>query len=186
MTKETIIKRTYTIPLREKFANTPRHKRTNKAVRVLKEFLVKHMKSDDVKIGPKLNEIVWENGMKNPPGKVKVTVTKDSEGVVRAELDGVEYVDFKAQEKKADPTSLKEKIESKLDGGNKKTPVKKEAKAEKPKVEAPKAKTKPLEKKVETKTEKAPEKEAAKPKVEAPKAESVKEKPAVSKESKAE
>jgi len=131
MTKETTIKRTYTIPLREKFANTPRHKRTNKAIRVLKAFLVRHLKSDNIKIGPKLNETLWENGIKNPPGKVKVNVTKDHEGIVRAELEGVEYVDFKAQEKKADPSSLKEKIEAKIDGGNKKTPVKKESKEDK-------------------------------------------------------
>lgn len=170
MTKETTIKRTYTIPLREKFANTPRHKRTNKAVRVLKEFLVKHMKSDDVKIGPALNEILWKDGIKNPPGKVKVTVTKDKEGTVRAELEGIDYVDFKPQEKKADPTSLKEKIEAKVEGTSKKTPVKKESKEEKPaaKVEKPKAE-KAEAVTSEEKVEKAPEVKAEK--VDAPKAE---------------
>jgi hypothetical protein len=108
------------------------------------------MKSENVKIGPKLNETLWQDGIKNPPGKVKITVTKDDTDVVRAELDGVDYVDFKAQQKKADPSSLKEKIEAKFDGDNKKKPVKKEAKTE---TKAPKAEKKP-EEKVETKTEK--------------------------------
>lgn len=165
MTKETTIKRTYTIPLREKFANTPRHKRTNKAVRVLKEFLVKHMKSDDVKIGPKLNETLWKDGIKNPPGKVKVQVTKDKEGVVRAEIDGIDYVDFKPQEKKAEPANLKEKIEAKLDGDSKKKPVKKDSKEEKPVTDKVEVKS---EEKVDIKTEapkadtKAPAKEEVK------------------------
>lgn len=169
MAKETL-KRSYTVPLRPKFANTPRYKRTNKAVRVLREFLSRHMKSDNIKIGPKLNETLWQDGIKNPPGKVKITATKDDTGMVRAELEGVEYVDFKVQEKKADPTTLKEKIEAKLDGDNKKKPVKKEAKKDSEEIE---------EKAEKPKTEN---------KAETPAKEEVKEtaKPAESKETKAE
>ncbi|MBN1175890.1 60S ribosomal protein L31 [Candidatus Woesearchaeota archaeon] len=167
------MKRSYTVPLRTKFANTPRYKRTNKAVRVLKEFLVKHMKSDNVKIGPKLNETLWQDGIKNPPGKVKIVATKDDTGMVRAELEGVEYVDFKVQEKKADPTTLKEKIEAKLDGDNKKKPVKKADKQESEKQPAVKETEKPEEKveKAETKAPKKEAKEEAPAKSEEPKAE---------------
>jgi large subunit ribosomal protein L31e len=108
------IKRTYVIPLRRGFINTPRYKRTNKAVRVLKEFLKKHMKSEDIKIGPALNDLLWVNGIKNPPGKVTVDVTKDSKGVVRAELKGVKYVDFKLADKVNKNASFKEKLQSKV------------------------------------------------------------------------
>ena len=113
MTEE--IKREYIIPLRRGFLNTPRYKRTNKAVRVLKEFLIKNMKSQNIRIGPRLNLILWKDGMRNPPAKVKVTVTKDKEGIVRAELFGFEYVDFKQIESE-EPKNLKEKLQDKVKG----------------------------------------------------------------------
>lgn len=163
-----IIKREYVVPLRRGFLNTPRYYRTNKAVRVLKEFMKKHMKSDNIKIGPKLNDLIWVNGIKNPPCKVKVIATKDKEGLVRVELVGFEYKDFKQVETKEKPETLKEKIADKVttakgtprnhDGDKveektevKETEVKKEIK-EKPKEVTEK---KPKEEKVEeTKTEK--------------------------------
>ena len=77
----TDIKREYIIPLRRGFANTPRYKRTNKAVRVLKEFIKKHMKSEEIRLGKKLNEFLWKDGIKNPPAKVNVIVTKDKDNI---------------------------------------------------------------------------------------------------------
>lgn len=123
------IKRTYTIPLRRKYANTPRYKRTHKAVRVLREYLAKHMKSEDIKIGKFLNDHLWINGIKNPPSKVTVTAIKDDNGVVRTELEGKKYVDFKIQEKVDNDQSFKEKLQSKVAGAKgeattEKTPVK--------------------------------------------------------------
>lgn len=110
----TDIEREYIIPLRRGFQNTPRYKRTHKAIRVLREFLVKNMKSDNVKIGSKLNDFLWRHGIQNPPAKVKVIATKDKEGVVRAELVGHKYVDFKQIEESAEPQNLKEKLQSKV------------------------------------------------------------------------
>ncbi len=49
---------------------------------VLKEFIQKHMKTDSVIICPELNEKVWENGIKNPPGKVSVIALKTQIGGV--------------------------------------------------------------------------------------------------------
>jgi large subunit ribosomal protein L31e len=109
-----IIKREYVIPLRRGFLNTPRYYRTQKAMRVLKVFIAKHMKSDNMKIGPKLNELVWEKGIKNPPAKVKVIAIKDKEGLVKVELVGVDYVDFKQVETKEKAETLKEKIVEKV------------------------------------------------------------------------
>lgn len=84
------LERTYTIPLRRKFKVAPTHKRANRAVKAVKEFLQRHMKSDDVKIGHHLNLKIWENGIKNPPHKVKINAIKDDKGVVRAEIVGKE------------------------------------------------------------------------------------------------
>ena len=153
------ITRTYTVPLRRGFNETPRYKRTNKAVRVLREFLVKHMKSENIRLGDKLNELIWTKGIKNPPPRVKITVTKDKEGIVRAELEGTEYKDFKQQDKKEEPKSAKEKLQSAVKGakGDKKeTKEEAETKVEsKPvtpvKKEAPKTPAKPVAEKTEDK-----------------------------------
>ena len=100
------IERSYTIPLRREFLKVPRYKRAKKATAAVKQFLAKHMKSDDVKIGTSVNEKVWENGMRNPPSKVRVQAVKDEKGVVTAELFGAKKSVTKAQAapKKKAPT----------------------------------------------------------------------------------
>ena len=88
-----MIERNYTIPLRRGFRNAPKYYRTNKAMATLRAFLVRHMKvsDDNVRIGQYLNEIIWLNGIKNPPARVKVVVKKTDEGIVYAELEGKTY-----------------------------------------------------------------------------------------------
>jgi large subunit ribosomal protein L31e len=86
--KSPSIERTYTIPLRKEFMKVPRWRKTKKASAALKQFLQKHMKTEDVKVSPSINEYVWKHGIKNPPHHVKVTVTKDEKGVVKADLFG--------------------------------------------------------------------------------------------------
>lgn len=85
------LKRVYNIPLRKEWLKTPKYKRAKKAVTAVKEFLVKHMKSENIKLGQHLNKKVWARGIKNPPHHVEVNVTKDAEGVVKAELVGFEF-----------------------------------------------------------------------------------------------
>lgn len=89
---ENKITREYTIPLRKKTILVPRYKKANRAVKAIKEFLVKHMKVRDrdtnkVKLDKYINEYIWYRGIKKPPAKVKVTATKDNTtGVVHVEL----------------------------------------------------------------------------------------------------
>lgn len=107
--------RTYTVPLRHGFSKTPRYRRTKRAVATLREFLMRHMKveEENVRIGAQLNEFLWENGIKNPPPRVTITVSKDAEGIVRAELQGVAYKEaVKPQAAKEEPQGLKEKIQA--------------------------------------------------------------------------
>ena len=72
----TELKREYVVPLRRKVSLAPKWRRSKKAVSVLKEFIQKHMKTDTVIVCPELNEKIWENGIKNPPGKVSVIALK--------------------------------------------------------------------------------------------------------------
>ena len=74
--KMTELKREYVIPLRRKSSTVPKWRRSKKAMSVLKDFVKKHMKADIVIIGNELNEKIWENGIKNPPGKVSVVTLK--------------------------------------------------------------------------------------------------------------
>lgn len=145
------LERTYTIPLRKGWLKAPRYRRAKKAVNTLKEFLVRHMKSDDVRVMPELNLEIWKHGMKNPPSRVKVNVSKDDKGVVKAQLFGVQMIAEVKEEKK----SMVKKITEKVTGA-----AKTEAKAETPKTEAkpaeaPKAAEKPAPKKPAAKKEAA-------------------------------
>ena len=110
--------RTYIIPLRKQVNKSPRYKRAKKAVNTVKIFLAKHMKSDDIKIGTVLNELLWERGIKNPPSKIKVTVIKDDKGVAKAELFGHTYIEKKKAEKKEEKSKL-EQLKEKLVGEKK-------------------------------------------------------------------
>ena len=69
------IEREYIIPLRERGRPVPRYKKTPKAVKTVKEFLVKHMKIRDrdlnkIKIDTYLNEALWFRGIRKPPYKI--------------------------------------------------------------------------------------------------------------------
>ncbi len=72
----TELKREYVVPLRKKIKTAPRWRRSKKAMSVLKDFIKKHMKTDNVVLCSELNEYIWANGAKNPPGKVSVIALK--------------------------------------------------------------------------------------------------------------
>src|SRR3990167_8587004 len=71
------LERIYTIPLRKEFSRAPNYKRTKRSVRTIREFLQKHMKCDNVKLGKYLNLELWKNGRKNPPPRIQVKAIKD-------------------------------------------------------------------------------------------------------------
>jgi large subunit ribosomal protein L31e len=86
-----VLEREYVVPLRRKCAHTPQYKRTNKAIKVLKIFLAKHMKvsdrdTDKIKIDRYLNEEIWQRGIRKPLSKVKVKCKKYEDGNVIVEL----------------------------------------------------------------------------------------------------
>jgi len=79
------MERTYTIPLRDA-KNVQRTIRAAKAIRVVQEFLKKHMKSEEIKIDASVNEKIWERGIQKIPSKIKIKAVKDDDGVVEATL----------------------------------------------------------------------------------------------------
>ena len=86
----------YNIPLRREWLKVPRYRRTKKSVRAVREFIAKHTKVENVKIGRYLNLKLWEHGRKNPPGKITVRVIKEKD-FVKVELPDA------PEEKKEEP-----------------------------------------------------------------------------------
>ena len=79
------MERVYVIPLR-KVKNVPRTIRSPRAIRYVKEFIERHMKTDDVIIDASVNEKIWERGIQKVPSKIKVKAVKDEDGSVEVTL----------------------------------------------------------------------------------------------------
>lgn len=158
------IERIYTINL-GKVLLSPNNQRAKRAINMIREFATKHMKSENVKIEEEISHLVWARGIRHPPRKIRVKITKD---------DGNVIVSKYQEEKKAEETS--KKSDKKSDGkkkGDKKSndkPKKEEKKVEekkteeKPKLDEKKSEEKP--KKEEKKPEEKPKKAEEKPKQE--------------------
>ena len=73
--------RLYVVPF-GRVKNTPVKKRTKRAVNMLREFVIRHMKPEGIIIDPYLNELIWKRGIEKPPRKIRIRVTKDREGLV--------------------------------------------------------------------------------------------------------
>ncbi|HYO06950.1 MAG TPA: 50S ribosomal protein L31e [Phototrophicaceae bacterium] len=82
---EETIARIYTINFSKAWL-TPKHKRTDRVVNMIKEFAIKHMKSSQIKIDQELNRYIWEKGKTNPPRKVRVRIVKDEDDHVIVSL----------------------------------------------------------------------------------------------------
>lgn len=76
--------RLYTIPLRDAYEGS-RFNRARKAIRIVKEYLARHTKSDNVRLDPSINQDLWVRGIKKPPRRVKVKVM-DEDGKLTATL----------------------------------------------------------------------------------------------------
>jgi len=157
------MERTYIVPLRSGWLKAPKYRRAKKAVSTLREFLVRHMKSEEIRIKPELNQAIWTDGIKSPPARIKINVVKDDQGIVTAQLFGkplgIEVKDDK--KKKAKKAAAKPKTEEK--------PAEQEEKAKKPTEEKVKEEAKKEAPKAEEKVEKAPVKKEEKAAKEAPK-----------------
>ena len=96
-----VLERVYNVPLRREYLKAPNWRRTPKALKALREFIAKHMKSENVLIGKHANEYIWGKGIRNPPHHIKVKALKDDKGTVKVEL-----VELSAREKRDDEIEL--------------------------------------------------------------------------------
>ena len=97
--EEIVEERTYTVPLSKAWV-MPANKRAPKAMRILKAFLVKHMKlkakpavegEEEEELGAliisnEVNQRVWSKGIEKPPRNIRVRAAKDKDGNVTVYL----------------------------------------------------------------------------------------------------
>ncbi|MEK6959873.1 MAG: 50S ribosomal protein L31e [Nanoarchaeota archaeon] len=105
------IERVYNVPLRKEWLKVPLYQRAEKAVRALRQFTIRHMKSEDVCIGPHANMELWKHGMRNPPHHIKINAVKEDDGKVVIELFGKPMPSTK-KEKPMEKGAVKKAVEA--------------------------------------------------------------------------
>lgn len=99
------LERVYTVPLTQAWI-TPRHRRTKRAVKVLREFAERHMKSSEIKIDEGLNERLWSRGITKPPRRITVRMERDEDGIITVSLPKVEKLATNKEEVVEQTTSV--------------------------------------------------------------------------------
>ena len=128
--QEIELERVYTVPLSRAWI-TARHRRTRRAVNILREFAEHHMKSSEIKIDTELNEALWKRGITKPPRRITVKMEKDEDGVVTISLPK----ETKRKPEEVTSPALEQKEES--PAPEKSSPVAKQAPATTAKAPAP-------------------------------------------------
>ena len=93
------MERIYTVPLKEAW-NAQRYRRSERAMMVLKAFAVRHMKAKEITVDTTVNEAIWARGIKSPPHKIRVKMTKDDDGkvtITMAEAEAADAAETKAE-----------------------------------------------------------------------------------------
>jgi large subunit ribosomal protein L31e len=77
----------YTIPLRS-VKRTARWKRSKRAIKDVRAYLVRHMKTDaeNIKLDRTINEAIWRRGSEKPPRRIRVHAIRFEDGAVEAEI----------------------------------------------------------------------------------------------------
>jgi large subunit ribosomal protein L31e len=83
--KTTELERIYTIPLR-KTKDLVRSRRADLAVRDVKRFLTRHMKSEQIWLDASVNQALWAQGKFTIPSRIRVRATRFNDGVVEVTL----------------------------------------------------------------------------------------------------
>jgi len=170
------LERVYTIPLGKVLLSQSQH-RAVRAINMIREFARKHMKTQEIKIDEEVAHLIWSKGVRSPPRKIRVRMTKTDDGYILV-TNYEEGAESDEKDSKKSP-EIEQKVEPQTDDADAIEVTEetlKEAKPkEEPKEEKPKAKeSKPKEEKPKAKEskpkEEKPKAKESKPKEEKPKA----------------
>lgn len=148
------VERVYTINL-GKVLLSPNNQRAKRAINMIREFAIRHMKSENVKMEEDVSHLVWARGIRHPPRKIRVKLTKDDDGAVliskyQEEKSKKEEVEKKPKSQKTE--KVEEKSEKPKPSIPEPTPEKLSETKEKPTPKPEKTKKEKSEKKSEEKT----------------------------------
>src|SRR3989337_762570 len=137
------LERVYTINL-GKVLLSPNNQRAKRAVNMVKEYARHHMKTEEIKIEEAVNHQIWKRGIKHPPRKIRVRMTKTDEGFVLVSPYEKEIEEAVQPTKEKKTPAVEEKPEPETKQIETSKEVKEEptpkAKEPKPKEPTPKAK----------------------------------------------
>jgi len=126
------LERIYTIPFRSAFEHS-RYTRGKRAVKLVQEFALRHMKAQDVRVSEGVNSAILRDGIEKPPRRLKVRMVKGDDALVRVWLIGEEEkIKAKADAKKKAEEEKKKKGEEAKKEEAKKSPAATPAAAAKP------------------------------------------------------
>ncbi len=149
------LERVYTINL-GKVLLSPNNQRAKRAINMIKEFARHHMKTEEIKIEETVSHLIWKRGIRHPPRKIRVSMTKTDQGfiLVSPYEEEIEEETKPKQEKKTPEVKEKPELKSKEVETSeiKEKPVKKVPEAKKPQTKE--SKSKPKSKKSKTKDSK--------------------------------
>jgi len=95
------VERVYTVNL-GKVLLSPDNQRAKRAVNMVKEFARHHMKMEQVKLEEDVSHLLWARGIRHPPRKIRVRMTKTDEGYVLVSIYEGEEESIKEEEKKVE------------------------------------------------------------------------------------
>ena len=139
------LERIYVVPLGDAYRKT-RNKRTPRAVKLLKEFVARHMKAryndSRIIISESLNKTLWARSIQNPPRKIRIKAIKTENTVTVYLPDEKTNIEVKKTklEKETEKTKTVEKPKET------KKEVKSESKQKETNVELKKSKSNDLDK----------------------------------------
>mmetsp|Transcript_61406 Transcript_61406/g.107878 ORF Transcript_61406/g.107878 Transcript_61406/m.107878 type:complete len:118 (-) Transcript_61406:112-465(-) len=99
--KADIVTRDYSIHMSKRLYGVTFKKRAPRAIREIKAFATKTMKTSDVRIDTTLNKFVWSQGVKNVPTRIRVRLSRrrnedeDAKEKLYTLVSHVEVKDFK-------------------------------------------------------------------------------------------
>ena len=136
------LERVYTIPLGKVLLSQSQH-RAVRAINMIREFARKHMKTQQIKIDEEVAHLIWSKGVRSPPRKIRVRLTKTDDGfILVSNYDGDAESDEKDTKKSPE---IKQNVEIQTEDPDaievtEETLKKANAEVEKPKTDKPKAK----------------------------------------------
>ena len=102
--------RIYTVNLAKAW-DTPKYRRTDRVINIIKEFTQRHMQTNKVKIDQDLNRDIWSRGKRNPPRKIRLRMIKEDDDTVVVSS----YIEEKSSLSEESVEESEEKVEEKVE-----------------------------------------------------------------------